>query len=195
MRIDNFFLQGDVGHSGLPQWLAERLGYFGDSVQDVQLTVWINSPGGDLLAALEAINLIKSSPIPIVTVINGHAESAALLIALAGTRRLAFDTSWGMAHHFSTAAEGNYHDLTDMVRSNELLSASMKDIYTNYTLVPEDIIDSKMMGRGTTWLSAVEMLEYGMIDEIITAKTARSSVLNYKKVEDNEKKSKTKVKK
>lgn len=194
MRIENFFLQGDIGHSGLPQFLTEATGYHGETVEAVQLTIWINSSGGDLLAALEAINLIRSSPIPVVTVINGHAESAALLIAMSGHRRFAFDTSWGMAHHFSTAVEGSYHDLMDMVRSNQLLDNAMRRLYKDFTKVTDEDIETKMMGRGTLWMGPDELVEYGLVDEIISGREGRSKILRVWE-EKNAKTTKKKVSK
>ena len=129
--------------------------------------IWINSNGGDVLAAIESINLIKSSPIPVVTIINGCAESAALLIAMAGHRRLIFESSWGMAHHFSTSMEGNYHELIDSVKHNNLLHHLMMELFKKHSKLSEKEIDAKLLGRKHTWLDANELKKMGLVDEII----------------------------
>lgn len=167
MYVANYFLQGEVTHSGLPQWLSEQTGLHGSDPEAVQLVIWINSNGGDVLAAIESINLIKSSPIPVVTIINGCAESAALLIAMAGHRRLIFESSWGMAHHFSTAMEGNYHELIDSVKHNNLLHHLMMDLFKKHSKLSEKEIDAKLLGRKHTWLDANELKKMGLVDEII----------------------------
>jgi len=168
MAIGHFFLQGEVAHTGLPQWLAEHSGLYGDVPEVTKLVIWINSSGGDVLAAVEAINLIKASDIPVVTIINGAAESAALLIAVAGHRRLAFKNSWGMAHHFSTSAEGSYHDLADMVKHNEILHEAMAEILTQGSKLSRKEVEKKFLNRGSQWYSAEDMLELKLIDKLVS---------------------------
>ena len=167
MKIAHYFLQGEVDHNGLPQWLAEHTGLYGDDPDVGKLVIWINSGGGDVLAAIEAINLMKSSDIPVVTVINGAAESAALLIAASGHLRLAYYNSWGMAHHFSTSAEGSYHDIADMVKHNELLHDAMVGILESGSGLMEDEVEDMLLSRGSRWYGAKQLQELGLIDEVI----------------------------
>ena len=167
MHVANYFLQGEVTHSGLPQWLAEQTGLWGNEPEAVSLVIWINSSGGDVLAAIESINLMRSSPIPITTVISGCAESAALLVAIAGHRRLIFERSWGMAHHFSTTLEGSYHDLADSLKHNELLNDVMLDIFKEHSDLTSEEISSTLLSRKTNWLSSKELKKLGLVDEIL----------------------------
>lgn len=167
MHVANYFLQGEVTHSGLPQWLAEQTGLWGNEPEAVRLVIWINSSGGDVLAAIESINLMRSSPIPITTVISGCAESAALLVAIAGHRRLIFERSWGMAHHFSTTLEGSYHDLADSLKHNELLNDVMLDIFKEHSDLTSEEISSTLLSRKTNWLSSKELKKLGLVDEIL----------------------------
>jgi len=167
VHVANYFLQGEVTHSGLPQWLAEQTGLWGNEPEAVRLVIWINSSGGDVLAAIESINLMRSSPIPITTVISGCAESAALLVAIAGHRRLIFERSWGMAHHFSTTLEGSYHDLADSLKHNELLNDVMLDIFKEHSDLTSEEISSTLLSRKTNWLSSKELKKLGLVDEIL----------------------------
>lgn len=168
MYVANYFLQGEVTHAGLPQWLAEQIGLHGNSPDAVQLVIYINSGGGDVLAAVESINLIRSSPIPVTTIINGCAESAALMIAVTGHRRLIFSSSWGMAHHFSTGLEGTYHDLMDSIKHNQLLHDLLVDIYKQYSNLSVADVEKRILGRQNTWLTAKELVDLGMMDEILS---------------------------
>lgn len=167
MNIAHYFVQGEVSHTGLPQWLVEHTGLYGHPAEADKIVIWINSNGGDVLAALEAINLMRASEVPIITIINGAAESAALLIAVAGHRRLAFSNSWGMAHNFSTSAEGNYHDLADMAKHNELLQEAMADVLERGSSLSNKEVKERFLGRGTKWYSADELLELKLIDRIV----------------------------
>lgn len=180
MYLANYFLQGEVSHSGLPQWLAEQIGLHGSDPEAVQIVIYINSGGGDVLAAVEAINLIRSSPIPVTTVINGCAESAALMIAITGHRRLVFNTSWGMAHHFSTGMEGTYHDLMDSLKHNGLLHDLLVEIYASHSKMSVSEVEKKILGRQNTWLSADELLALGLVDEIVSPGPAFvRKIINY----------------
>lgn len=165
--IANYFLQGEVSHNGLPQWLAENTGLSGGSPDAVGLAIWINSNGGDVMAAIEAINLIKSSPIPVATIVNGSAESAALLILMSGHKRAALKNSFGMAHHFSTEVAGNYHELRDFIGHNKLLHTMMANLWKENSTVTPLLVEELMLGRQTTWMSAQELLGYGLIDTIL----------------------------
>jgi len=144
MKIDHYFLQGEVDHSGLPQWLAEHTGLYGDDPDVGKLVIWINSGGGDVLA-----------------------ESAALLIAASGHLRLAYQNSWGMAHHFSTSAEGSYHDIADMVRHNELLHDAMVGILESGSALMNDEVEDMLLSRGSRWYGSMQLKELGLIDEVI----------------------------
>jgi ATP-dependent Clp protease protease subunit len=167
MHVGNYFLQGEVSHSGLPQWLAEHIGLYGNTPEAAKLIIWVNSNGGDVLAAVEAINLMRSSQIPIITIINGCAESAALLIAAAGHTRFIFDRSWGMAHHFATGIEGNYHELMDSLAHHKLLHEVMVDAFIDSSLLTREQIEIDLLGRQNTWLSAQELLDMGIVDDIL----------------------------
>jgi len=170
MKISHYFLQGMVTHNGLPQWLSEQMGLYGNDSDVDKIVIWINSSGGDITAALEIINLIEASDIPVITIVNGCAESAALLISMSGHHRLAFETSWGMAHHFSTAMEGNYHDLMDSIKRNSLLDSAMRTLFKGHAKVTDADLDSLILGRQNTWLSAQDMLDMGMIDTIVSSR-------------------------
>ena len=76
MRVANYFLSGELASPDFVQWLSEEIGLYG-STEAARIVVHINSPGGDLMIALQAVNLMRSSPIPITTIVNGSAESAA----------------------------------------------------------------------------------------------------------------------
>lgn len=166
-HISNFFLSGNVEGDNLAQFLSEEIGLFGQSPESVQVVIHINSPGGDVLTALQVVNLIRSSPIPITTVVNGSAESAALLILMAGHRRAAMKNSFGMAHHFSTAIEGSYHDIQDTIKQNKILHDMMFNMWKDGTGLDDDIINNIMLGRSDVFLSAQELVKYNIVDKVL----------------------------
>lgn len=167
MRVANYQVHGEIGEPGLIQFLSEEIGLYGSS-DAARIVLHINSPGGDLLTAIQAINLMRSSPVPVLTILNGSAESAALLILMAGHKRGAFTNSFGMAHHLSTAIEGKYHDLKSSVSQLNILDKSMQTMWKQFTGLDDQTIADKMLGMHDTYLDVKALKAYNIIDEVIT---------------------------
>ena len=68
------------------------------------ITVWINSPGGDCVAAAQIYNMLMDYPHDVTVKIDGIAASAASVIAMAGTRVLVSPVSMMMIHNPMTVA-------------------------------------------------------------------------------------------
>lgn len=169
MSTLNFQLTGEISYGDLPATLIE-LSNQEDSEDPIDhVVVWINSPGGNLLAAVEVINLIKASKIPVTTIVNGAAESAALLILSAGHRRIALENSFGMAHHFSTGMEGTYHQFQDHLQQSNLLHSIMENIFTENTKLTKANINKLLLGRQDEFLTPERMLKYGIVDKVMKA--------------------------
>ena len=71
------------------------------------ITVWINSPGGDCVAAAQIYNMLMDYKGDVTVKIDGIAASAASVIAMAGTKVLVSPVSMLMIHNPMTAAFGN----------------------------------------------------------------------------------------
>lgn len=166
MRVANYHIHGEIGDPGLIHFLAEEIGLYG-SEEAARIVLHINSPGGDLLTAIQAINLIRSSPIPVLTILNGSAESAALLILMAGHKRAAFTTSFGMAHHLATMIEGKFHDIKSSVAQLDLLDGLMMNMWKEFTGLKAEVIRSTMLSPHDKYLSPTELKKYNIIDNII----------------------------
>ena len=90
---------------------------------DGDITVWINSPGGDCVAAAQIYNMLMDYPHDVTVKIDGIAASAASVIAMAGTKVLVSPVSMMMIHNPMTVAMG---DTAEMQKAIEMLS-SVKD--------------------------------------------------------------------
>ena len=84
------------------------------------ITVWINSPGGDCVAAAQIYNLLTEYPHPVTVKIDGIAASAASVIAMAGDTVLMSPVSTMMIHNPATIAMGDH---TDMEKAIQMLGA------------------------------------------------------------------------
>ena len=129
------------------------------------ITVWINSPGGDCVAAAQIYNMLIDYPADVTVKIDGIAASAASVIAMAGTTVLMSPVSLLMVHNPATIAFG---DRTDMKKAIEMLDEVKESIINAYEIksgLPRDKI-SKMMDA-ETWMNAHKAMEYGFADGIL----------------------------
>lgn len=129
------------------------------------VTVWINSVGGDCVAAAQIYNMLMEYPAPVTVKIDGIAASAASVIAMAGTTVLMSPVSTMMIHNPATVAIGDH---TDMEKAIEMLDAVKDSIINAYEiktgLSRKEI--SRMMDS-ETWFDAHKAVELGFADGIL----------------------------
>lgn len=95
------------------------------------ITVWINSPGGDCVAAAQIYNMLMDYPHDVTIKIDGIAASAASVIAMAGTKVLMSPVSMMMIHNPATIAFGDH---TEMQKAIEMLDSVKESIINAYEL-------------------------------------------------------------
>ena len=93
------------------------------------ITVWINSPGGDCVAAAQIYNMLMEYPADVTVKIDGIAASAASVIAMAGTRVCMSPVSLMMIHNPLTVAMG---DSEEMRKAMQLLDEVKESIINAY---------------------------------------------------------------
>ena len=75
------------------------------------ITVWINSPGGDCVSAAQIYNMLMDYKGDVTVKIDGIAASAASVIAMAGTKVLMSPTALMMIHNPLTVAIGDSEEM------------------------------------------------------------------------------------
>ena len=130
------------------------------------ITVWINSPGGDCVAAAQIYNMLMDYKGDVTVKIDGIAASAASVIAMAGTKVLVSPVSMLMIHNPMTAAFGNSDE---MQRAIEMLG-SVKDSIINAYEIKTGLSRAKLshLMDAETWMDANKAVELGFADEIMT---------------------------
>lgn len=133
------------------------------------ITVWINSPGGDCVAAAQIYNMLMDYKGDVTVKIDGIAASAASVIAMAGTKVLVSPVSMLMIHTPMTAAFGNSDE---MQRAIEMLG-SVKDSIINAYEIKTGLSRAKLshLMDAETWMDANKAVELGFADEIMQRST------------------------
>lgn len=134
------------------------------------ITVWINSPGGDCIAAAQIYNMLLEYKGNVTIKIDGIAASAASVVAMAGNKVIMSPVSMLMIHNPMTMAAG---DTTEMKKAISMLTEVKESIINAYELktgMSRDKI-AKLMDA-ETWMDANKAIELGFADEILSRKSS-----------------------
>lgn len=148
-----------------PQLFKEEL-----NAENGDITVWINSPGGDCVAAAQIYNMLTNYSGKVTVKIDGIAASAASVIAMAGDTVLVSPVSMMMIHNPATIAWG---DSAEMQKAVAMLDEVKESIINAYEI--KTGIDRKKLSKlmdAETWMDANSAVEYGFADEIMQRNTA-----------------------
>ena len=129
------------------------------------ITVWINSPGGDCVAAAQIYNMLMDYKGDVTVKIDGIAASAASVIAMAGTKVLMSPTALMMIHNPLTVAIG---DSEEMQKAIDMLSEVKESIINAYE-IKTGLSRSKLshLMDAETWMNANKAVELGFADDIL----------------------------
>jgi ATP-dependent Clp protease protease subunit len=135
--------------------------------EEGDITLWINSPGGNVFAAAEIYTMIRDYPGSVTVRIASIAASAASVVAMAGNLVQMSPTALLMIHDPSTIAMGNAKDMEKAITTLNEVKESIINAYAAKTGLSRNRI-SKLMSD-ETWLNAKKALELGFADEILFA--------------------------
>lgn len=147
------------------------------------ITILINSPGGDCIAAAQIYTMLINYDAKITIKIVGLAASAASVIAMAGHKVIMSPPAMLMIHNPSTYVWG---ESCDMKRAEAMLDECKESIINTYeskTGLDRGVI-SKMMDD-ETWFNANSAIEYGFADEVMERVEISNSQVNNTKMTFN----------
>ena len=129
------------------------------------ITVWINSPGGNVFAAAEIYTMLRDYPGSVTVKIDAIAASAASVIAMAGNKVLMSPVAMLMIHDPSTIAMGNTKDMEKAIATLNEVKESIINAYAAKSGLSHNRI-SKLM-ENETWMNAKKAVELGFADEVL----------------------------
>jgi ATP-dependent protease ClpP protease subunit len=124
----------------------------------------INSNGGCLLSALGTVDTIRNSRVPIVSIIEGCAASAATIISMACHKRYITANSFMLIHQLSTSAYGKYEEIKDDFMNDTKFMERLYSLYRTHTKMTDTKIKSIM--TRDIWWDSDECTENGLVDAI-----------------------------
>ena len=162
-EMRTLFLNGQISDES---WFGDEVTpkLFKDELAagDGPISVWINSPGGDVFAAAQIYNMLMDYPNDVPVMIDGLAASAASVIAMAGTEVQMSPVAMMMIHNSATVAIGDSEEMKKAVKMLDEVKESIMNAYEIKTGLPRDKI-SRMMDA-ESWFNANKAVELGFAD-------------------------------
>ncbi len=151
---------------------AKRIAGALRSMNGADVTVNINSPGGDMFEGLAIYNLLREHQGKVTVKVLGLAASAASIIAMAGDDIQIGRGAFLMIHNCWVVAIGNRHDFAAMVEYLEPFDNAMADIYSARSGLDSDAI--KQMMDGETYIGGSDAIEKGLADGLLSSDSVTS---------------------
>lgn len=146
---------------------AKRIGAILRSLEGQDVTVNINSPGGDLFEGLTIYNQLREYSGKVTVKIVGLAASAASIISMAGDEIQIGRSAFLMIHNTWGMAVGNRHDFAEIAEKMMPFDFAMRDVYVARTGMDEKTVTAMMDNE--TWINGGEAVEKGFADTFLPA--------------------------
>lgn len=174
----NFTDEGEVRTLRIEGQIADET-WFGDEVtpqlfkNDLlagtgDITLWINSPGGDVFAAAQIYNMLMDYQGDVHVIIDGLAASAASAIAMAGTTVSMSPVAMMMIHNPWTFAQGEAKDMAKVIEMLGEIKESIINAYELRTGLSRTKISHLMDSE--SWFNAKKAVELGFADKVLFEK-------------------------
>ncbi len=137
-------------------------------IGDMPVTVYINSPGGDMFEGIAIYNRLREHTKEVTVKVIGIAASAASVIAMAGDKREVAATGFLMIHNCWTCVCGNRHAMREFANTMEEFDLTMADLYAETSDQPvEDM--SRMMDE-ETYIRGKKCVELGLATSLLDSR-------------------------
>ncbi|CAM9358679.1 unnamed protein product [Ectocarpus sp. 12 AP-2014] len=164
-----------IGSDWAPDWISDFTGEQPareliaavDALGELdEITLEINSPGGDVASGVRIYNYLRNHSAKVHTRVTGTAASIATIIMMAGDTRSMAIGSTMMTHRASGLMLGFYNaqEMEETARNLKTIDAAMVDIYASTTGKDKEAI-AALLDQGDTFLGSDEAIEWGFATE------------------------------
>ncbi|MCO7634122.1 Clp protease ClpP [Pseudomonas guariconensis] len=137
------------------------------AIGERDVTVYINSPGGDMFEGIAIYNRLREHSHKVTTKVLGMAASAASVIYLAGSEREVASSAFLMIHNCWTFLAGNRHYLRDVADDMEEFDAAMADLYAETS--GQAVQDMAEMMDDETFIRGKRAVELGLATSLLSS--------------------------
>ena len=164
---DNIIFLGTPIDDGVANVVSAQMLHLESENPDRDISIYINSPGGDINAMFAIYDTMQYIKPDITTICFGQAASAAAILLAAGTKgkRLALPNARILLHQPYTGAQGQVSDLEIAAAEIERLKTALEEILAHHT--GQDLAKVAADTDRDFVMTAAEAKEYGIIDEVL----------------------------
>lgn len=130
----------------------------------IPIYLHINSFGGCVFNAFNAIDIIEACKVPVYTVIEGATASAGTLISVVGEKRFIRPNAHMLIHQLSSGSWGKMQELEDDFQNSKSLMEKIINIYKEHADIPKKQL--KEILKHDLWWDSDTCISYGLVDEI-----------------------------
>ena len=161
------YVQGAV-EPAMANIIKGELLYLESEDPDADITMYIDSPGGEVATGMGIFDTMQYIKPDVCTVCCGMAASMGSVILMGGTKgkRFALPHSEIMIHQPSAGTEGKVSDMERAFKQSLRIKDMMHNLYVKHT--GQDIETVKEALDRDYWMTPEEAIEFGLIDKIIT---------------------------
>ena len=134
-------------------------------IEPPPIKLHLTTYGGSVHAAFSVIGCIKSSRVPVHTVIDGYVASAGTLISICGAKRYMHKHSSMLIHELRSGTWGKMSVLEEEFENLKKMMTKIKDLYLEHTKLKKKDLDA-ILKKDNDWY-ADECLKSGLVDELI----------------------------
>ena len=137
------------------------------NIEHVPIYLHINSNGGYVYEALNAIDVINACKMPVYTIVEGATASAGTLISVAGKKRFICPNAYMLIHQLSSSYwGGKMSEIEDEFKNLQDLMDKIREIYKKHTKIPKKELTELL--KHDLYLNSEKSLNYGLADELWT---------------------------
>lgn len=135
-------------------------------IEPPSIYLHINSSGGCLFSAFGTVDTIINLKVPVVSIVEGNAASAATVISMVCNKRYATANSFMLIHQLSSGVYGNYQEIKDNFKNDTEIMNQLYNLYLNHTSM--DIKTIKKVLKHDRYWNTDKCKKLGLIDDIWT---------------------------
>ena len=132
---------------------------------DDDITVILNSPGGEIFSGLLLFDTLRAFPGEVTTIVRGLGASMGSILAQGGDHRAISSNSWYMVHEPATIAWGKMGDIKREAKVLERIHDQMCGILSERSNLTKAEIKRRSQDKDW-WMNAQEALDFGFFDEL-----------------------------
>ena len=134
------------------------------NLDPIPIYLHINSYGGCIFSAFNAIDLIEMCKVPIYSIIEGCAASAGTILSMVCKKRYIRPTSYMLIHQLSSGTWGKMCEIEDEYNNLTQFMDVIKKLYLKYTNIPKKELIELL--KHDLWLDSKKCLQYNLVDEL-----------------------------